>query len=117
MRTVPAILSWFIMSCVIYIYAFVFQDIPINADFLDSLDELLKIKTVKVHHRDPNKKKITPIVRKRTLKDYDPAMILFEYMKQENLRLIDLFRTFDTDSSQSVSKEELKEGFLVRRSV
>lgn len=66
-----------------------------------------------MYHRDPNKKKITPIIRQRTLRDYDPAMILFEYMKQENLRLIDLFRTFDTDSSQSVSKEELKEGFIV----
>ncbi|KAL4229910.1 hypothetical protein ACF0H5_010301 [Mactra antiquata] len=87
-------------------------DIPINPDFLDELDELLKKRAVKVYHRDPNKKKITPIIRQRTLKDYDPAMILFEYMKQENLRLIDLFRTFDTDSSQSVSKEELKEGFV-----
>ncbi|XP_053400808.1 leucine-rich repeat-containing protein 74A-like [Mercenaria mercenaria] len=87
-------------------------DIPINSDFLDELDELLKVRQVRVYHRDPNKKKITPIIRKRTLKDYDPAMILFEYMKQENLRLIDLFRTFDTDSSQTVSKDELKEGFL-----
>lgn len=92
------------------------QDIPINADFLDAVEELTKVKTsVKVYHRDPNKKKITSIARQRTLKDYDPAMILFEYMKQENLRLIDLFRTFDTDSSQSVSKEELKEGFVVRK--
>ncbi|XP_060551376.1 leucine-rich repeat-containing protein 74A-like isoform X2 [Ruditapes philippinarum] len=87
-------------------------DIPINPDFLDELDELLKIRQVRVFHRDPNKKKVTPIIRQRTLKDYDPAMILFEYMKQENLRLIDLFRTFDTDSSQSVSKDELKEGFV-----
>ena len=49
----------------------------------------------------------------RTLRDFDPAMILFEYMKQENLRLIDLFRVFDTDSDHTVSRTELKEGFVV----
>lgn len=98
-----------------YVFRCYIQDIPINPEFLDHLDDLLKVRKVQVYHRDPNKKKITPIIRSRTLKDYDPAMILFEYMKQENLRLIDLFRTFDTDSSQSVSKDELKEGFVVGR--
>ena len=89
------------------------QDIPINCEFLDALEELKKKKVVKVHHRDPNRKKITQIVMERTLNDFDPAMILFEYMKQENLRLIDLFRVFDTDSSHTVSKNEMKEGFVV----
>ena len=93
---------------------FVFtQDIPINTEFLDILAELREKKSVIVHHRDPNRKKITQIVMERTLKDFDPALILFEYMKQENLRLIDLFRVFDTDSSHSVSRTELKEGFVV----
>ena len=89
------------------------QDIPINEEFLESLGELRDKKSVVVHHRDPNRKKITQIVMERQLKDFDPALILFEYMKQENLRLIDLFRVFDTDSDHHVSRTELKEGFVV----
>ncbi|XP_052791650.1 leucine-rich repeat-containing protein 74B-like [Mya arenaria] len=88
------------------------MDIPVNHEFLDALENLKKVRPMKVHHREPNRKKITQIVKDRTLKDYDPAMILFEYMKQENMRLIDLFRTFDTDSSQTVTKDELREGFV-----
>ena len=80
---------------------------------MDALEDLQKKKDIKVHHRDPNRKKITQIVMERTLNDFDPALILFEYMKQQNLRLIDLFRVFDTDDSHTVSKTELKEGFIV----
>ncbi|KAH3713585.1 hypothetical protein DPMN_073377 [Dreissena polymorpha] len=92
---------------------YVIQDIPINSEFLDALNELQKIRDIKVYHRYLNNKKITPIIRERTLHDHDPAMVLFEYMKQENIRLIDLFRTFDTDFSQALTKDELRDGFIV----
>ena len=37
--------------------------------------------------------------------------ILKDYVKSQNLRLIDLFNQFDKDKNQSVSRDELMRGF------
>ncbi|XP_052251427.1 leucine-rich repeat-containing protein 74B-like [Dreissena polymorpha] len=107
-----AILKFLIKSDTSQLKDIHMSDIPINSEFLDALNELQKIRDIKVYHRYLNNKKITPIIRERTLHDHDPAMVLFEYMKQENIRLIDLFRTFDTDFSQALTKDELRDGFI-----
>jgi Ca2+-binding EF-hand superfamily protein len=41
-------------------------------------------------------------------------MVLFEYMKQSNLRLVDFFHVLDRDKSDTISKEEFREGLQVR---
>jgi Ca2+-binding EF-hand superfamily protein len=76
-------------------------------------EELKGKKDIKVHHKEPNKKKISSILRERKLEDYDPLLLLFEFMRQENFRLLDLFRTFDKNHDNMISKQELKDGFLV----
>lgn len=44
----------------------------------------------------------------------DPVAILFEYMKQKNFRLIDLLHALDKDNSDSLSRQELQNGLLVK---
>ena len=43
----------------------------------------------------------------------DPAMILMEYMRLKNLRLVDLFHCLDADKSNSLSRDEFRRGLLV----
>ena len=44
----------------------------------------------------------------------DPMIVLMEYMRLSNLRLVDLFTSLDADGSQSLSREEFQGGLLVR---
>jgi Ca2+-binding EF-hand superfamily protein len=43
----------------------------------------------------------------------DPLSVLFEFMRQKNLRLKDLFGAFDKDGSESITRAEFREGFKV----
>ena len=45
---------------------------------------------------------------------HDPLLILFEYMRHDNLRMRDLLHKFDVDNSGTISREEVKKGLLVR---
>ncbi|CAH1801710.1 unnamed protein product, partial [Owenia fusiformis] len=42
----------------------------------------------------------------------DPRTVLFEYMKREGFRVIDLFKKLDTDNSNSLTRNEFKNGLL-----
>ena len=37
-----------------------------------------------------------------------------EFMRQRNMRLVDLFQSLDTDGSKSLTRDEFREGLLVR---
>ena len=43
----------------------------------------------------------------------DPLIVLMEYMRQKNMRLLDLFNSLDADGSKSLSRDEFKEGLQV----
>jgi hypothetical protein len=43
----------------------------------------------------------------------DPMIVLMEYMRLQNLRLVDLFTSLDADGSNSLSREEFRCGLLV----
>ena len=43
----------------------------------------------------------------------DPLIVLMEYMRQKNMRLLDLFNSLDTDGSKSLSRQEFREGLQV----
>ena len=49
----------------------------------------------------------------KALVDEEPMMVLMEFMRLQNLRLIDLFSSLDTDRSKSLTKEEFKLGLQV----
>ena len=40
----------------------------------------------------------------------NPLVVLMEYCRLQNLRLVDVFKALDTDRSQSLSYSEFKEG-------
>ena len=49
------------------------------------------------------------------LNRFDPVMVLVEYMRIDNLRLIDLFQFFDTAGRGLVSRDDLRNGVAVSR--
>ena len=46
---------------------------------------------------------------------YDPLMVLFEYMKMDNLRVIDFFQFMDTRKRDKLSKSDIREGLNVSK--
>lgn len=45
---------------------------------------------------------------------YDPLMVLFEYMKMDNLRVIDMFQFMDVRHREKLSKNDMRDGLNVR---
>ena len=43
----------------------------------------------------------------------DPMMVLMEFARLKNLRMVDLFSAMDKDHSGSISYSEMREGLLV----
>ena len=43
----------------------------------------------------------------------DPMMVLMEFMRIQNLRLVDLFTSLDKDGSKSLTRREFRDGLLV----
>ena len=44
----------------------------------------------------------------------DPMMVLIEYLKMKNLRLLDLFKSLDSNGSHSINHKEFRVGLTVR---
>jgi len=50
------------------------------------------------------------------LNRFDPVMVLVEYMRIDNLRLIDFFQYLDTGSRERLSKSNFRDGVAVCKS-
>ena len=48
------------------------------------------------------------------LNRFDPVMVLIEYIRIDNLRLIDLFQFFDTHNRGMLSRGDIRDGVAVR---
>ncbi|XP_059153030.1 leucine-rich repeat-containing protein 74A-like [Physella acuta] len=44
---------------------------------------------------------------------FDPAMVMFEYMKKDNLRVIDLFQFLDAKKRDKLSRNDIRSGFNI----
>lgn len=44
----------------------------------------------------------------------DPLLVLFEYARLQNFRLVDMFKQLDTDNSGSLDRQEFSRGLAVR---
>ena len=44
----------------------------------------------------------------------NPLIVLMEFCRLQNLRLVDMFNHIDTDNSKSLTYQEFQEGLLVR---
>lgn len=81
--------------------------------FMQTLNELQYRREINVEHCDALRHNDITRRRKTSLSKFDPVSILFEYMHQKQLRVIDLFRNLDLDRSQTITKKEFKEGLMV----
>ncbi|XP_046362879.2 leucine-rich repeat-containing protein 74A-like [Haliotis rufescens] len=87
--------------------------VPVDCEFSKVLEEVQASRDISVRHSENfHKYQVGNIEKLPTLQDYDPVVVLFEYMRQENFRLIDFFRCLDTDNSNTISREELKHVFV-----
>ena len=104
----------FVANSMLTTFSFYFQNVTVNNEFERILEVLQKKRVFRVDH-GPVLRKGTDIERARDEMDLhrDPLTILFEYMKKENMRVIDLFQRLDADGSESVTREEFKSGLLV----
>lgn len=89
------------------------EDISVDEEFLDLLKELKETKSVKVTHGELinggnaiTEKEHDP----HDLNRFDPVLVLVEYMRIDNLRLIDFFQYLDTGSRERLSKSNFRDG-------
>ncbi|CAL1534468.1 unnamed protein product [Lymnaea stagnalis] len=92
------------------------QGIPIDVECVQLIEELHDKKGVHVIH-DPNIHMATSDQTKdfdgTNLDRFDPVMVMFEYMKKDNLRVIDLFQFLDAKKREKLSRNDVRSGFNI----
>ena len=92
----------------------IFQDVSVDNNFLALIKEIKSKRSLSVTHGVSLRNDgITAMIHPVVLDTSDPATILFEFMRQKNLRLIDLLHFLDKDNSDTLSREELRNGLKV----
>lgn len=98
------------------IFIFWFQGISVDEQFMTFMKELYEKKGVRVTHGELlstgnmlEEKEHDP----HDLNRFDPVMVLVEYMRIDNLRLIDFFQYLDTNSRERLSKSDFRDGVAV----
>ncbi|XP_076446324.1 uncharacterized protein LOC143283834 [Babylonia areolata] len=88
-------------------------DVSVDSTFLALLDSVQEKRPLAVRYGVPLRHDdITPGTHPVVLDTDDPVTILFEFMRQKNLRLIDLLHNLDKDNSDTLSRDELRNGLL-----
>ncbi|CAG2254313.1 unnamed protein product [Mytilus edulis] len=87
------------------------SDILVDDSFMKLLIEVKEKRNIRVKHGVVLRHdEITKGVHTSVLDTDDPMTILFEYMKQKNLRLIDLLHNLDRDHSDTLTRDEFQRG-------
>ncbi|KAH3841936.1 leucine-rich repeat-containing protein 74A-like [Dreissena polymorpha] len=89
------------------------EDIPVDKAFTELADKLRDKKFVEIEHGAEMYSAIELRVREHDPHDlnrFDPVMVIIEYMRIDNLRLVDLFQFFDTGGRGLISRENLRDG-------
>ncbi|XP_035827959.1 leucine-rich repeat-containing protein 74A [Aplysia californica] len=89
------------------------RDIPVDEEFLELARKLREKKVIRVEHDSTIHMGTTDQAREydgNELDRFDPVTVLFEYMKKDNLRVIDLFQFFDVRKRDKLSKSDLRNG-------
>ncbi|KAL8562210.1 hypothetical protein ACOMHN_005195 [Nucella lapillus] len=92
--------------------------VPVDLEFTQLLSQVQKTRLLHVKHEEA----ITLATSDRTrdhdgtnLDRYDPVMVFFEYMKMDNLRVIDMFQFMDTKKRDKLSKGNIRDGLNTLR--
>nr|KAG5706248.1 hypothetical protein BaRGS_019575 [Batillaria attramentaria] len=88
-------------------------DVSVDNNFLEVVQEVQNKRPLTVTHGVPLRHDdVRRGARPFVLDTDDPMTILFEFMRQKNLRLIDLLHSLDKDNSDTLTREELRNGLL-----
>lgn len=92
------------------------QNQPVTDEFEEKVYEIQKGKNIVVKYgkiiRNPNPRKTDG--DDRMYISGDPLLVLLEFTRMKKIHILDIFRTFDTDGSHSISWEEFGLGIEVR---
>ena len=80
------------------------------------MHEIRKVRSLNVNHEQLITLATYDIKRAHEGNDldlYDPLVMLFEYMKLDNLRVIDMFQFMDTKKRDKLSKKDIRNGLSV----
>ena len=80
--------------------------------FLNMLNNLQETRPITVKHGMIMHQDLITKPQDDFLND-DPMMVLMEFMRLRNLRLVDLFTSLDTDGSKTLTRDEFRDGLLV----
>ncbi|KAJ8298273.1 hypothetical protein KUTeg_024804 [Tegillarca granosa] len=89
------------------------EDIPVDDEFVQLLKKLQEKKTIRFEHGEKLASGLAVITREHDPNDlnrFEPVMVLVEYMRIDNLRLIDFFQYMDTSNRGQLSKSDLRDG-------
>ncbi|KAL4230987.1 hypothetical protein ACF0H5_011360 [Mactra antiquata] len=89
------------------------EDIPVDKEFTNLVRKLQEVRSINVDHGVEMYSAIELEMKEHDPHDlnrFDPVMVLVEYMRIDNLRLIDLFQFFDTSGRGMVSQDNLRAG-------
>ncbi|KAK6975427.1 leucine-rich repeat-containing protein 74A [Biomphalaria glabrata] len=92
------------------------QGIPIDTECLKLIEKLKETRNVQIIY-DPTIHIATVDQTKEfdgtNLDRFDPVMVMFEYMKKDNLRVIDLFQFMDAKKREKLSRNDIRSGFNI----
>ncbi|KAK6173228.1 hypothetical protein SNE40_016717 [Patella caerulea] len=89
------------------------SEVAVDSSFLELVERVKKTRKIVVKYGvEIRTDDLTRIDRPIVIDMDDPTTVLFEYMRQKNLRLIDLLHSLDKDNSETLSREELRKGLL-----
>ncbi|XP_064609173.1 leucine-rich repeat-containing protein 74A-like [Liolophura sinensis] len=90
------------------------SDVPVDDEFLEAVERLREKRIMSIRHGPLyrlEEVKQGEVSNTLGLERFDPVSVLYEYMKQDSMRLVDMFHYFDADQNGYISLAELREGF------
>ncbi len=80
---------------------------------MNELEEFQNERLLRVKHGIPHFRDM--IVAKSDTRGppSNPMLVISEYIRSNHMRLVDLFRALDNDSSNTITRQELKDGLTV----
>jgi hypothetical protein len=90
--------------------------VPVDLEFTQMLKRLNERHVLRVKHEEAITLATSDQKREHdgtNLDRFDPLMVLFEYMKMDNLRVIDMFQFMDTRHRDKLSKSDIRDGLNV----
>ncbi|PVD34346.1 hypothetical protein C0Q70_05617 [Pomacea canaliculata] len=87
--------------------------VPVDQEFINMVKTAQETRVLRVKHEEVITMATSDQKREHdptNLSRFDPIMVLFEYMKLDNLRVIDMFQFMDTRKREKLSRNDMRDG-------